>query len=421
MEYTFKGKKVGIWGFGKTGQSILSFMNAQGAECLILDNNPLDPFQEELIKSHNARFVGPELLAQFIELNDFIIPSQGVDIKPLLDHPDADKFISELDLFSEFIKTPVIAITGSAGKTTTTTLLTQLLNLFSKRAIAAGNIGKPMLDVLADQNKYDYIVLEVSSTQLEHAKNFTPTIATILNIFPNHLDRHVDMQAYIEAKGNLLKNQTEDQIVFLPMDSMEILWNVVSKQKVTWVGSETYMDITKELSDITCPPNWQIILSILEYLDFDPETVLNYKDKLTVPEHRVEFVGTVNGADFYNDSKATIPAATLQAVSQFVDTTIILFLGGLSKGIDRSELITQLPQNIKHVICFGAEAEQLHAWCQESVLPSSVHATLEDGFDMALKKLEPKDIVLFSPSGSSFDLFKNYEERGKKFKNLINQ
>lgn len=419
MEETFKGKKIGIWGFGKTGQSILSFLSSRGAECFIFDNKQLDPFQEELIKNHKAQVVGPELLPQFIEASDTIIASQGVNLNPYLQHPEAHKFITEVDLFAQFVTTPVIAITGSAGKTTVTTLLTQLLNLFGKHAIAAGNIGKPMLDVLAEQDQYDYIVLEVSSTQLEHAQQFAPDISTILNIFPNHLDRHVDIPAYLEAKGKLLKYQTEDQISFLPMDCIDIFWQLVGKQKVTWIGDDTYVNITKELYDISPEKNWRIILSILEYLDFDPEKVLDYKDKLKVPAHRMEFLGTHNGADFYNDSKSTISESTLQAVSQLKDRKIILFLGGLSKGIDRSELVAQLPHNIKHVICFGAEAEQLSNWCQDKVIPSSVHTTLEDGFKMALKELQPNDVVLFSPSGSSFDLFKNYEERGKKFITLF--
>lgn len=417
----FKDKKIGIWGFGKTGQSILSFLSSQGAECLILDSQPLNAFQEELIKNHNAQAIEQKFLPQFMEINDFIIPSQGIDLHPYLEHPDARKFISEVDLFQQFVKTPVIAITGSAGKTTTVTLLTQLLNLFGKKAIAAGNIGKPMLDVLAEQDHYDYIVLEVSSTQLEYAQQFAPNIAAILNIFPNHLDRHSDMPAYLEAKGKLLKYQNESQIAFLPMDFIDIFWQLVGHQKVTWIGNDTYANITKKLYDVTPEKNWQIILSILEYLDFDPEKVPSLKAQLKVPAHRIEFIGTYNGANFYNDSKSTIPASTLQAVNQFKDKQIMLFLGGLSKGVDRSELINQLPYNVKHIICFGKEAEQLHKWCQKKVIPSSMHITLEDGFKEALKKLKPNDVILFSPSGSSFDLFKNYEERGNFFKQLFSQ
>ena len=419
MTETFKAKKVGIWGFGKTGQSVLSFLSSQGAECIVMDSNPLNTFQEELIKNHNAQAIGIEFSSQFIEACDFIVPSQGVDLTPYLEHPDAHKFVSEVDLFQQFVKTPIIAITGSAGKTTTTTLLAQLLNLFGKRAIAAGNIGKPMLDVLDEQNKYNYIVLELSSTQLEHAKQFAPDIAAILNIFPNHLDRHIDMPSYLKAKGKLLKFQSEDQIVFLPMDFIDVFWQLVGKQKVTWIGNDTYADITKKLYDVCPEQNWQIILSILEHLGFEPEKVIKLKEKLQVPAHRIEFITTHNGADFYNDSKSTLPESTLQAVNQFKGKQIILFLGGLSKGVDRSELVAQLPNNIKHIICFGKEAKQLHAWCQDAVIPSSAHNTLEDGFKMALKKLEPNDVVLFSPSGSSFDLFKNYEERGKQFKSLV--
>lgn len=416
MENQFKGKKVGIWGFGKTGQSILSFLSSLEPSCTVLEDKELNSFQEQLLKGHGAQLVAPELTPQFIELNDIIIASPGIDLSPYKEFES--KFITEVDLFGQWVKKPIIAITGSAGKTTVTTLITQLLNLMGKKAIAAGNIGKPMLDVLEDQDKYDYIILELSSFQLEYAKTFAPDISIILNIYPNHLDRHKDMQAYLEAKGRLLENQNDDQISFLPMDYIDDFWSLVGKQHVVWVGNDSHVDITKKLSDITCAANWQIILSFIEHIGFEPADVLKYKDQLLVPEHRLEHIGTFNGADFYNDSKATIPEATLLAISQFSDRPLILFLGGLSKGANRSELIKQLPYNVKHVICFGVEAEQLHAWCQDNVFESSAHTTLEDGFKMALKKLKPNDVVLFSPSGSSFDLFKNYEERGNVFKRL---
>ena len=319
------------------------------------------------------------------------------------------------------VKTRLIAITGSAGKTSIATLLTQIINLFGKKAVTVGNIGSPMLDILSTQQNYDYIVLELSSFQLEYAKTFAPDISAITNIFPNHLDRHITMQAYLAAKGKLLKNQTEKQISFMLMEYIEDLWPLIGRQKVLWIGQTTYKDIIKELSDITCAQNWQIILSIVEYLGFDVEKIVSFKNQLRIPEHRIEFVRSISGIDFYNDSKSTMPESTLQAIDRFSTRPIIIFLGGLSKGANRHEMIKKFPKNIKHVICFGVEAETLNTFCQKEIFKSSVHATLEESFKKAVSIAKSHDVVLFSPAGSSYDLFKNYEERGKMFKNLVHQ
>lgn len=417
MENPLKGKKIGIWGFGKTGQSALSFLSLFSPSLTVLEDKELDPFQKQLLQGHGAQLVTPELTPQFIELNDIIIPSPGINLAPYKDFEE--KFVAEVDLFGQWVKKPVIAITGSAGKTSTTTLITQILNLLGKKAVAAGNIGKPMLDVLAEQDQYDYIVLELSSFQLERAKKFAPTISTILNIFPNHLDRHADMQEYLEAKGKLLKYQTEEQYTFLPMHSMDTFWMLPGQQKVCWVGNSNYTNIIKELSDITCAENWNIILSILEHLGYEPEQVLAHKDVLTIPAHRVEFVTTKNDIEFYNDSKSTVPEATLHAVSRFPKKSIVLLLGGLSKGADRSLLIKQLPKNVTHIICFGKEAEELHGFCKKMKRESSAHLNLESALKAAIETAKPGDVVLLSPAGSSYDLYKNYEERGNHFKKLL--
>lgn len=417
MENQLKGKKIGIWGFGKTGQSALSFLSSFSPSLTVLEDKELDSFQKQLLQGHGAQLVTPELTPQFIELNDIIVPSPGVNLAPYSDFEH--KFVAEVDLFGQWVKKPVIAITGSAGKTSVTTLIAQILNFLGKKAIAAGNIGKPMLDVLADQDRYDYIVLELSSFQLEHAKTFAPTIATILNIFPNHLDRHGSMQEYIEAKGKLLRYQTDEQYSFLPMDYIDAFGMLPRQQKVCWVGNSNYNDIIKELSDITCAENWNIILAILEHLGYEPEEVLPYKDLLAIPAHRVEFVTTKNGVDFYNDSKSTVPESTLQATSRFSQKPIVLLLGGLSKGADRSLLIKQLPKNIKYIICFGKEAAELDGFCKKAKKESSACTDLEEALQAALTIAVSGDVVLLSPAGSSYDLYKNYEERGNHFKKLV--
>jgi UDP-N-acetylmuramoylalanine--D-glutamate ligase len=419
MENRFQDKKIGIWGFGKTGQSVLSFLSQFNAQCSVLESQAVDGFQQELLNAHNAQLVDKEFTQQFLEFNDYIIASPGVDISQYDEFQE--KFITEVDLFGQQAKKPVIAVTGSAGKTSVVTLLTQLINILGKKAIAVGNIGTPLLDSIALQDDYDFIVVELSSFQLEHAKEFAPYIASIVNIYPNHLDRHKTMHAYLEAKGKLLQHQTDQQVAILPMSFMDQFWSLTRNQKITWVGDDSYANITQKLSDITCKENLQIILSILEYLNFDIENIEKHYSQLSLPKHRVEFVRTVNDVSFYNDSKSTIIDSTLNAVRKFNDKTIVLLLGGLSKGADRLALIQQLPNTVKHIICFGQEANKLAAYCAQEVFNNSYCNTLEEAVEKSVKIADKNDIVLLSPSGSSFDLFKNYEERGNTFKDLVNK
>ncbi len=420
LQTLFKDKKIGIWGLGKTGQSIVACIAPYAKNIYIMESADLTDAQKECIKKHNAQLVPAEYVPQFLEVCEVIIPSPGINIEPYKEkYPTL--FMSELDIFGACIQTPIIAITGSVGKTTTTHLLEQILNKLGKRTKAVGNIGTPMLSVIHDQQLYDYFIVEVSSFQLEHIQSFAPTIATILNIAPNHLDRHITMENYLRAKGQLLAHQTDAQYAILPMTFTDEFWPFVQQQKVHWVGSDAYDYIMEALSDVTCKENLIIILAILEQLGFEPEALITFVKELSRPAHRMEFVRTFNGIDFYNDSKATVQESTLQALEQCKDKPTILLLGGLSKGVSRQPLIQQLPKTLKHVICFGAEAEQLHRWCMEEVLASTSHATLEQACAQALSIAEPGDIVLFSPAGTSYDLFKNFEERGNRFKELVHQ
>lgn len=417
MENIFRGKKVGIWGLGVVGKSVLSFISRFDCSISVLEQRAITEEERLLLENHNALLVEQAFLPQFLEMNDLIIPSPGVNLTL---HKDfKDKWLVELTIFAQYIKKPVIAITGSAGKTTVTTLITQLLNLSGIKAVAAGNIGTPMLDILSVQENYDVIVLELSSFQLHYQTLFQPDIALVTNIYPNHLDHHKDMQEYIEAKGKIFKYQREDQTAFIPLEWMEAFWPYIGKQKIVWISLEDNEDIIASLSDITCKNNWQLILSVLEKFNISPEQVLSCKSKLSLPEHRMEYLGKHKGVRFYNDSKSTIMESTLNAVEQCT-TKPFLLLGGLSKGINRAPLLKKLKDKVKHIVCFGKESDLLQEMCKKNGIECSSYSSLEEAFKGTLEKLVPHDIVLFSPSGSSFDLFKNYEERGKTFKKLFN-
>lgn len=417
MKQDFNGKKVGIWGFGVTGQSILGFLSQFECQILITDKNKLNGVQQALIDGHKVQFVEYQFLPQFLELCDIIIPSPGVDLKPF--SLFNAKFLSELDLFAQLVTRPTIAITGSVGKTSTVHTLTHLLNKLGKKALACGNIGFPLLDAIGQQNKYDYLVLELSSFQLQHNTLFKPDRAAIITLCPNHLDQHADMFEYITAKGQLFKHQTENQHAIIPIHLMDCMFDFVNKQQVQWLTDDYEVDKIKALSDILPPINAQIIIALLESIDLPTDNLKELCVDLPALPHRIEYVTTINGVDYYNDSKSTIGAATVAAVQKFAGKPIILFLGGLSKGADRSELIKELKNKVNHIICFGAEAQQLHQFCITVGISASHHATLEAAINYTKTITQSGDIVLFSPAGSSFDLFSNYIERGNCFKKLF--
>ncbi len=416
----YKDKKVGIWGFGKTGQSVLAFVTPYAEKVTVFESSPLSETELTLLKKHHALLVPEGYLDQFLELNDIIVPSPGIDLRPY--EKWSEKWVSELDIFADNVTVKTIAITGSVGKTSTVTLLTELLNRCGIPAIAGGNIGIPMLDLIKDQKKYQVLVLELSSFQLELSHSFAPSLAAITNLFPNHLDRHGDLADYARAKGKLLVHQQETDWAIIPFEFLEAFIPYTAHQKVLWLADDAYLEIiSTELLDTTFVPNWQLIFAILEQWGIEPETALTHCKTLTIPEHRFERITRHKGITYYNDSKATIAESMLESVARLKNQPIILFLGGLDKGVDRAPSITQLPKNVVHVLCFGKEAETIHALCEKNKLTSSAHSTLEAAWEECKKRAQAGDTVLFSPAGASYDLFKHYEERGAVFKTLVQE
>lgn len=414
----YEGKKVGIWGLGKTGQSVLAFVGPYAEKVTVFESAELSEEQKALLHKYNAVAVPSDCLQQFLELNDIIIPSPGVDLRP---HAEwAEKWVGELDIFSDHVAVKTIAITGSAGKTSTVTLLTELLNRCGHRAIAAGNIGTPLLDVIKEQHAYDIIVLELSSFQLELSHRFAPSIAAVTNLFPNHLDRHGDVVSYAQAKGQLFMHQNENDWAIIPFEFLENFIPYTAHQKVLWLASDAYQEyLSPALTEITFADNWRLIFAILERLAIEAETAVKQCLDLHIPAHRFEKITTFQGVTYYNDSKATIAESLLQSANQLKHQPVILFLGGLSKGVDRTPAIQQLPKNITHILCFGKEAKAISASCAQAGFKSSDFPTLQEAWQACTQLVNPGDAVLFSPAGASYDLFKNYEERGDVFKKLV--
>lgn len=446
-------KKIGIWGFGVVGKSALSYFNTKkNNTIMIMDARDLTENEVKEIEHCRAQFIRQDHCKKFLEENDIILTSPGIDISNYKKYNH--KFITELDLFTQENNKKIIAITGTIGKTSVTHLISQILQKHKKIA-TGGNIGTAMLDLLK-LDAHD-IVLEVSSFQLERCATFAPDLAIWTNLYPNHLDRHKTMEEYFNAKYTLLNYQHENQQALVPLELAQPIihrhhntqkkkgiLNFFTSQKpcshtfkklpekstLFWIENDTLMHYDnnniKELLNIknipltTFQTNWLIIGAALHLLSF-PLHKIGLEQHETL-EHRLEKIPYNQMVEIYNDSKSTIMESTHAAVDKLHGKKIILLLGGLSKGVIRKDAILKLRNKVEHVICFGKESQQLHEYAQLACIPSSAYNNLDDAVKEALKKsYEKNTTLLFSPGGSSYDLFKNYEERGSYFKKLIQQ
>jgi len=424
-------KKIGIWGIGVVGQSVLQYVQRYSSDIQILDK-----------KTHATIptiIQTPETVKMFLEHNDFIIPSPGIALHNYAAYQH--KFISELDLFADEFKGHSIAVTGTVGKTT----ITSFISDYIPHALAAGNIGHAMLRVITMEPIPTSVVLELSSYQLHYTTTFAPDLAIWTNFYPNHLDHHTCVEEYFQAKCNIFKYQTADQIALIPIELINnIQTHIDIKSKIYLFATDKPTTPTKyptfyregnnlilhdqqkaiiiynsinTLPNVTFTQNWIIILAAL-YLSKINLQQCDFQ-RLTPQEHRVEFVRNFHNIAIYNDSKSTIWQSTKSAIERFPSKRIALFLGGLSKGTDRTPLIQFLTTQKVTVFAFGKEAETLGAACKQHNVACVTTPTLQEAMDEFQKQHTNFDILLFSPAGSSFDLFKDYKDRGDHFKKIV--
>lgn len=447
-------QNYGVWGLGVVGKSVLRYLLKNATQfnvnqLTVMDKRTPTPDEEQFLRQHGIIYISQDNLASFFASNDIIIPSPGIDLTNVSEH--FHKIITEIDLFYDAWKNQkkyIIGVTGTIGKTTVVHLLSDLLKHNGFQVTTGGNIGIPMFDILNEPAPW--ALLELSSFQLEKAKRFTADIAVITNILPNHLDRHSTLEAYTEAKYALMCHQNKPNQKALVPWSLRTTFKKYSNRPLSlfsmspvkqndlhddtlyYFDDQKLLKITKTtttsytippIPDISFKENWLIILAVCEMLGLLKEGLAF--PVLTLPAHRLQQVATINGLTFYNDSKSTIPQSTLAAVDHIHSlssqnpTRIHLFLGGLSKGVDRSSVIPLLKSKIASISCFGVEADMLFEACRKAGITAFKHKSLEESFENCIAQAKVNDIILFSPSGSSFDLFKDYKERGEKFASLV--
>ena len=428
----YANKKIGIWGFGIVGISIYQYLRNFSCTIQILDKK----------NQENSNWIeqNEQSIQEFLQHNDIIIASPGVELHNYEQY--RHKFISELDIYQQTFNGLTIAITGTIGKTS----ITNAIAYCSPNAIAAGNIGYPMINAITKNPQPKKIILELSSFQLNYSKNFAPNIAIFTNFYANHLDHHKSEDEYFQAKCNIFRQQTSKHFSIIPCSLIQKIKNNVTLTSNVFLTCQekckihSYPTFTLENDEIfltktnnatitiqnnlqlfpqyTYKENWLVIIAALYLQNIDIKNIS--KKLLSIPsqEHRFEKFATHNETTFYNDSKSTVWQSTKEAVKALCNESCILFLGGLSKGANRTPLIQYLQDKQITVFSFGKEAERIKILCEQYKISCKSFQNLETAVNECFKQNLPKNI-LFSPAGSSFDLFKNYQERGNVFKQLV--
>lgn len=446
----FKDKKIIVLGLAKSGTTIAKILHNLGAKVLVNDSKPEEkcPEKEEL-ESLGIRVIcggHPEDLID--EKVDMLVKNPGIPYS-ILPIKKALEFkipiITEVELAYYFSKAPIIGITGSNGKTTTTILIGEIIRQAGKTPIVAGNIGTVLSERALTAAENEVLVAELSSFQLKGTIRFKPNIAVLVNIYPAHLDYHQGITDYIASKANIFRNQDETDFAVLNADCSECMKLISDiKSKVYYFSTSKPVDrgayiengiiYWKDETLEAIIPTKELFLkgahlenalaaliaSNLYGIDMEviKETLKSFKGV----EHRVEYVLTTkNGVRFYNDSKATNPQATISALKSF-EKPIILLAGGLDRGIDFEELAEPFSKQIKALITFGQTAEKLakiadSAGIYQVFTVDNISAAVEKSFSIA----NDNDVVLLSPACASWDMFSSFEERGRIFKEAVHR
>jgi len=446
-----KGKKVLVVGLGKSGLAAALFLRRRGAQVTVSDIRSAEALAHDipalLEEGINVEAGGHGLLT--FRRQDLIVVSPGVP----LDTPELVQvrnfglpIIGELELAARFLKGKTLAITGSNGKTTTTTLVGDILKAAGLSTLVAGNIGVPVISLIDESADDTWSVLEVSSFQLESTKEFHPQIAVILNITPDHLDRHGSFENYALAKERIFAAQNENDFVVLNADNARAAAaSSRSPAKVYWFSLEhpvsqgAWVDgghilfrmsegappePVMPLSDIPLKGehNVENVLAAVcssRLAGAAPDVIRSAVENFKAVEHRLEYVATINGIEFYNDSKATNVDATAKAIAAFPGG-IHLILGGKDKNSDYTLLSGLLRSRVKGVYTIGSAAEKIESQLRGVVAIHSCE-TLDKAVSTAAAAARPGDIVLLAPACSSFDQFESYEHRGRIFKELVHE
>ncbi|MCJ7552252.1 MAG: UDP-N-acetylmuramoyl-L-alanine--D-glutamate ligase [Ignavibacteriaceae bacterium] len=441
-------KKISIIGAGRSGLGAAKLAKRFGAAPFVSDSGDVNKLMKsvEALKTAEIEFeIGSH--SDKVYDCDLMVVSPGVssDAEVLKTAQERKiKTISEVEFASSFCKGNIIGITGTNGKTTTTSLCGYLFNECGKKAYTAGNIGLAFSEVAADVKENEFISLEISSFQLDMIEEFKPKVGMILNITPDHMNRYDNkIENYAASKQKIYENQNADDFLILNHDS-ELLMNYwkKSKSKVYYFSTKSKVEngcfiengIVKFVKSgnekFTCKrediflrgdhnlQNAMAVIIAAKIFDLNNERIINALRKYQGVPHRLELVREIDGVKFINDSKATNIDSVWYALQSF-DEPIFLILGGQDKGNDYSLIEPLVLEKVKKIYAIGSSAEKVFNFFHQKV-KVEIKKDLEEVINMAINETRNGDVVLLSPACASFDMFNNYEHRGDVFKELVN-
>lgn len=444
-----KDKKVLVIGAAVTGIPVVKELYRLGAKITLNDFKDINAIPDIMnqVSGMDIKIVCGSHPIELAEKCDFIVISPGVPTDIALVERArllGKEVISEIELSFRLTDTPIAAITGTNGKTTTTALLGEIMKASGRETYITGNIGHAMISEVKNAKQQDVFVLEVSSFQLESTVLFKPAVSTILNITPDHLNRHKTLENYIDAKCRVFENQDNSDYTILNKDDAETvkLMNrtkgrllLFSRKEVLSEGAfvkdgEIIIRLNgKEeciinIDDIYIPGSHNLenalAASLMAYcLGVKGEVIAKSLKEFKGVEHRIEFVEEINGVTYYNDSKGTNPDASIKAI-QAMKRSIILIAGGMDKGSDFTEYIEAFENKVKALVILGETTEKIEKTAhQHNFLNTHRVASIEEAVNKCYELANSGDCVLLSPACASWDMFKSYEERGRVFKNLV--
>lgn len=438
-----------IAGLGRTGYSIASYLMRRHELFILFDTRK----NVEGLARFQADFPGVDVFLESLPANIYpqlrgIIASPGIALEePFIQQAIAFNIplYGDIECFAREVKTPVIAITGTNGKSTVTTLVGEMARAAGLSVAVAGNIGLPVLDLLDDDNHYDIWVLELSSFQLELTHSLAPLAATILNISADHLDRHHSLPNYCAAKQRIYRqaalqlynrdelatypliSQVETKKISYGLDEGETQdWGISEQNGALFLAQGKHCLLGVDQLRIKGRHNWQNALaaSALAYAaGIDFPTIAHVLQVFSGLPHRCQWVRTIDAVEWINDSKGTNIGATLSAIAGIGHTLsgkIILIAGGLGKGADFKELQQPVAKHVRSVVLLGTDAKKI-ADALMSIVPVELAVSMEQAVQLARLQARPGDVVLLSPACASMDMFRDFNHRGELFTELVSQ
>ena len=446
-----KNKNILLVGLAKTGVSTIKLLDKLEANIIVNDIKDKENLKDILLELKDIK--NTEYILGYHPENvdhiDMAVVSPGVplDLPFILKLKENNiEIIGEVELAYRLSKNPVfVGITGTNGKTTTTSLVGEIFKADNKDTYIVGNIGNPVIDTVETTNENSYLITELSSFQLEGIVDFKPRVATILNFSPDHLNRHHTMENYIAAKANIFKNQDENDFAILNYDDEEVrsLSSKCNGQKIFFsrkvkVDKGVYLDENGNIvididekivlinkKELSLPGNHNLencmaAIAMAYVCGVNLETLKQVLKTFKAVEHRLEYVKTLNDVMFVNDSKGTNPDSTIKAITSY-ENPVILIAGGYNKNSDFNELLEIGKENIKALVLMGETAEIIEQCAKEKnyktiIRVNNMKEAVQASYDLA----KTGDLVLLSPACASWDMYKSFEARGKDFKDNVN-